>query len=115
MVNQITTVNIAGGTFTTRDGRDINSAALYVGSNSTVNITGGNFVGVNDGAAVFAAANFTANITITGGTFSAGKTATYAIYSAAAEATLNVSGATITPGTSGSVYNKNTSAGTQTY
>ena len=115
VVNQITTVNIAGGTFTTRDGRDIYSAALYVGSNSTVNITGGNFVGVKDGAAVFAAANFTANITITGGTFSAGKTATYAIYSAAAEATLNVSGATITPGTSGSVYNKNTSAGTQTY
>lgn len=115
VVNQITTVNIAGGTFTTRDGRDINSAALYVGSNSTVNITGGNFVGVNDGAAVFAAANFTANITITGGTFSAGKTATYAIYSISAENILNVSGATITPGTSGSVYNKNTSAGTQTY
>ena len=114
VVNQITTVNIAGGTFTTRDGRDINSAALYVGSNSTVNITGGNFVGVNDGAAVFAAANFTANITITGGTFSAGKTATYAIYSISAENILNVSGATITPGTSGSVYNKNTSAGTQT-
>lgn len=115
VVNQITTVNIAGGTFTTRDGRDINSAALYVGSNSTVNITGGNFVGVNDGAAVFAAANFTANITITGGTFSAGKTATYAIYSISAATILNVSGATITPGTSGSVYNKNTSAGTQTY
>lgn len=115
VVNQITTVNIAGGTFTTRDGRDINSAALYVGSNSTVNITGGNFVGVNDGAAVFAAANFTANITITGGTFSAGKTATYAIYSVSTGTTLNVSGATITKGTSGSVYNKNTSAGTQTY
>ncbi len=115
VVNQITTVNIAGGTFTTRDGRDINSAALYVGSNSTVNITGGNFVGVNDGAAVFAAANFTANITITGGTFSAGKTAAYAIYSVSTGTTLNVSGATITKGTSGSVYNKNTSAGTQTY
>ncbi len=72
-------------------------------------------MGVNDGAAVFAAANFTANITITGGTFSAGKTAAYAIYSVSTGTTLNVSGATITKGTSGSVYNKNTSAGTQTY
>ena len=129
VVNQVSTVNISGGTFTTRNGQNINSGAIYVGSSSTINISGGNFVGVNNGAAIYAAATYSqtvsgktvnydceAKITITGGTFTPGKSATYAIYSNSVANTLSVSGgATVIKGKTGSVYNKNTTAGTKTY
>ena len=111
VVNLVSTVNISGGTFTTRNGQDIPSAAVYVGSASTVNVTGGSFKGVNKGAA-FHINNAAATVTISGGTFPPGTSATYAINNASADATLTVR-ATVTPGTMGSVYNAG--SGTATY
>lgn len=113
VIDKVSAVNISGGTFTTRNGSNINSAAVYVGSASTVNVTGGTFTGVNEGAA-FHINNGKATVTISGGTFTPGKSATYAINNASADATLTVTdGASVSKGTKGCVYNAG--SGTATY
>lgn len=112
VINQASTVNISGGTFTTRLGSEIASAAIYVGSASTVTVTGGNFNGVKNGAA-FNIETGAANVTISGGTFTPGETASYVIYNKSTTATLTVSDAVLIAGTKGTVYNAG--SGTETY